>query len=170
MKKALVALVGLLGLVGCTAAPVPAPPAPTTTTAASTTASQAAPDGLDCSKAPEEVVGAALQLNLAHPKQTVNQNVVVCQYEGGGVNTMVRFQSESDADAFAQGKKGFTDSGQRVADLGGFFDEAYTSTLGAGEVVQNTLVARKGDIEILVTSAANFEQEKKLVTELFGRL
>ncbi len=165
------AAVGLLGLVGCTATPVPTPPQPTTAPpSASTTAAEAAPGGLDCSKAPEEVVGAALQLNLVHPKQTVNQNVVVCQYEGGGVDTMVRFQTESDADAFARGKKGFTDSGQRVTDLGGFFDEAYTSTLGAGEVVQNTLVARKGDIEILVTSAANFEQEKKLVTELFGRL
>ncbi|MEU7529129.1 hypothetical protein AB0A74_25605 [Saccharothrix sp. NPDC042600] len=167
MKKALVAI-GLFGLVGCTAAPAPTP-AVTTTSAPTATRTQAVGD-LDCAKAPEEVVGAALQLNLAHPKQTVNQNVVVCQYEGGGVNTMVRFQTETDADAFAQGKKGFTDSGQRVTDLGGFFDEAYTSTLGAGEVVQNTLVARKGDTEILVTSAANFEQEKKLVTELFGRL
>lgn len=161
--------IGLLGLVGCTAAPAPAPPV-TTTSPPTSTQSPAAAGDLDCSKAPEEVVGAALHLNLSHPKQTVNQNVVVCQYDGGGVNTTVRFQSESDADAFAQGKKGFTDSGQRVTDLSGFFDEAYTSTLGAGEVVQNTLVARKGDIEVLVTSAANFEQEKKLVTELFGRL
>ena len=126
--------------------------------------------GPDCEKAPEEVVGAALQLNLKHPKQTVNDTVVVCQYEGGGVTTTVRFQSGSDAAAFAKGRQGFVDSGQRVDELGGFFDEAYTSTLGAGEVVQNTLVARKDDIEVLVTSGANFEQEKKLVTELFGRL
>ncbi|NUT92680.1 MAG: hypothetical protein HOY78_11735 [Saccharothrix sp.] len=169
MKKALVAA-GLLVLAGCTSAPAPAPAPTTGSTETATSTTQAASGSLTCENAPEDVVGAALQLNLKHPKETLNGIVVVCQYEGGGANTMVRFQQESDADAFAQGKKGFTDSGQRVTDLPGFFDEAYTSTLGTGEVVQNTVVARKGDVEILVTSGANFEQEKKLVTELFDKL
>ncbi|MBB5957719.1 hypothetical protein FHS29_004314 [Saccharothrix tamanrassetensis] len=169
IEKALVAVLGLIVLAGCTSTPHSAPATGgTTPSTPATTPSEVA--GISCAKAPEDVVGAALQLNLNHPRETINGTVVTCQYDGGGASTMVRFQTKSDAAAFAKGKEEFGGNGQKVKDLPDFHDNAYTGTLGTGEVVQNTLVARKGPVEILVTSGANFEQEKKLVTQLFERL
>ncbi|MEU4802727.1 hypothetical protein [Actinosynnema sp. NPDC023587] len=168
IRNAVAAVLGLAALTACTSTPQSAPssaaPAPSTTTTTS-----AAVDGIDCAKAPADVVGAALQLNLKHPTEVVDGPLVTCRYEGGGASTEVRFRTGSDATTFAAGKAAFG-TGRKVADLPGFFDEAWTGTLGTGEVVSNTLSARKGPVEILVTSGANFEQEKKAVTALFERL
>ncbi|WP_433269677.1 hypothetical protein ACQPZF_07630 [Actinosynnema sp. CS-041913] len=169
IEKALAAVVGLAVLAGCTSTPDSAP-APTGTTSATPTTTPTEVAGISCATAPEDVVGATLRLNLTHPRETIDGTTVTCKYDGGGADTVVRFQTKSDTAAFAAGKQGFGTGGQKVKDLPDFHDEAYTGTLGTGEVVQNTLVARKGAVEILVTSGANFEQEKKLVTELFERL
>ncbi|RKT53085.1 hypothetical protein [Saccharothrix australiensis] len=169
IRMALVAACGLALLGGCTPAPASAPaPSSGPSPAPTTTATEVA--GISCADAPEEVVGAALRLNLAHPRETIDGAEVRCRYAGGGAETSVRFRAGVDAGAFARGRETFARGARRVADLAGFHDEAYTGTLGTGEVVQNTLVARKGTVEITVTSGANFEQEKQLVTELFGRL
>ncbi|MBW4720832.1 hypothetical protein [Saccharothrix obliqua] len=164
-RKVLAATAGLLALAACATTPEPAPTtSAATTTTPATTVSQVG--GITCAKAPEEVVGAALRLNLKHPRETLDGPLVTCRYDGGGAATLVRFHTASDASVFARGKEGFG----KTADVPGFFDEAYTGTLGTGEVVQNTLVARRGPVEIMVTSGANFEQEKELVTRLFAGL
>jgi len=174
-KKALAAVLGLVALgpavlAGCTSAPDDPPPPATSSEQAAPITTQGEVDPVNCADAPEEVVGAALRLNLSHPRETVDGSAVTCRYEGGGVETSVRFRTGADAGAFAEGKERAAGGGRKVKDLPGFHDEAYTATLGTGEVVENTLVARKGPVEIAVTSGANFEQEKKLVSELFERI
>ncbi|MEV0678095.1 hypothetical protein AB0I60_16430 [Actinosynnema sp. NPDC050436] len=168
IKYALAVSVGLVVLAGCTSTPESAP-----TTGGSTpqtTGTTQPADGIDCTKAPADVVGAALQLNLKHPRQEVDGRLITCHYEGGGAVTTVRFATGSDAASFARGKEGFGSGSRRAKDLPGFFDEAWTGSLGTGEVLVNTLAARKGAVEVVLTSGANFEQEKKAVTKIFEGL
>ncbi|CCH28713.1 hypothetical protein ABZ816_27325 [Actinosynnema sp. NPDC047251] len=170
IKNALAAVLGLAVLTACTATPESAPTTGDSAPPTTTSTTQAAVAGIDCAKAPADVVGAALQLNLKHPRQEIDGKLVTCHYDGGGAMTSVRFATGADAASFAKGKEGFGSGGQRAKDLPGFFDEAYTGSLGTGEVLVNTLAARKGPLEVVVTSGANFEQEKKLVTALFERV
>ncbi len=171
MLKKTLAAAGLALLAACTTTP---DGAPATGTSPSGTPSTPAPTGkagaISCADAPEGIVGAALQLNLGHPREKVSGDTVSCEYDGGGANTTVRFRTDSTAESFDQGKRHLGETGLKIKDLPGFHDQAYTGTLGTGEVVQNTVVARKGRIELLVTSGANFEQEKKLVTQLLEPL
>lgn len=194
MINRLVIAAALLALAACTAQPAAAPSATVVppTTAASSSAEttspasseappaepaegrtdlpQASAAGLSCAKAPASLVGPTLGLTLAAPKETVNENVVVCQYTGGPSVTTVRFQVGTDAARFAQGKSRLAEHGQTAVDLPGFQDEAYTSSRKSGSAEQNTLTARKGSVEILVTSTAGHDAERKLIAELFTKL
>ncbi|MEU5690438.1 hypothetical protein [Actinosynnema sp. NPDC020468] len=167
ITRTALAAAGLLALAACTATPAPTS---TTSAAPSGTTSAAPPAGLSCDKAPEDVVGAALSLRLSHPRQTVDGDTVTCSYDGGGAVTSVVFRSKVDATGFAKGKLDYENKKQKVTDLTGLGDEAYATTLGTGEVVQHTVVARKGSTEVAVTSGANQEQERKLVATLLEGL
>ncbi|TWP50770.1 hypothetical protein FKR81_19400 [Lentzea tibetensis] len=198
MINRLVIAAALLALAGCTAQPAAAPSSsavPSTTGSATASAStaettsepapppteaeptegrtdlpQASAAGLSCAKAPASLVGETLGLTLAAPKETINENVAVCQYTGGPSVTTVRFQAGTDTARFAQGKSRLAEHGQTAVDLPGFQDEAYTSTRKSGSAEQNTVTARKGSVEILVTSSAGLDAERKLVAELFAKL
>jgi hypothetical protein len=128
--------------------------------------------GPSCALAPASLVNATLGVSMNNPTETVNSVVTVCNYApgSGSGGVTVRFQTNEDAAGFEVGKSGFTDSDQPVTDIPGFFDQAFSSTLGRGEIVVNTVVARQGSVEILVTSHATIDKEKELVTKLFGAL
>lgn len=122
-----------------------------------------------CAAAPVALVGAALGYALRGPIETDSHAVVVCTYgmaSGTGV-AVVRFQSGESSATFSRDRATFVAHGQQVTDIGGFFDEAFSSSFKSGT---NTVVARKGSVEIQVISGAGFAQEKNLITELFSRL
>lgn len=149
----------LLALAACTSTP---PSTPTTEPPPAPTATDSA--GVNCEDAPAEVVGAALELRLNHPRQAIADNVVRCTYDGG--TTEVRFETGADAASFADGR---AEHGQ-VTDLPGFHDEAYRATAVTGEVVRTAVVARAGTVEITVTTGATAEQAQRLVNDLFAGL
>jgi hypothetical protein len=116
-------------------------------------------------------INAALGLGVNEPTVNGTGAVRVCMYTpapGKSGNAIVRFQGKNDAAQFAAAKAIFKNSGQPMADMSGVGDEAYSSTLSAGNVVNNTIVARKGSLEILVTSHASLDQEKVFINGLFG--
>jgi hypothetical protein len=126
-----------------------------------------------CSLVPASLVGSSLGLTVGEATETTNSVVTVCDYKittGGSGTVTVRFQTRADEAGFARGRKGFADSGQPVKDVPGFFDQAYSSTLGSGKIAVYTLVARRGDTEILVTSHATIDKEQALITAVFGLL
>jgi hypothetical protein len=139
-------------------------PAEPTQEAPLTTATQR-PAGAppSCATAPQSLVGETLGVSVTAPKESTAEFVVVCEYGSG---TKVRFQSSVDSDRFAQGKSRLAENGQTASDLAGLGDEAYTSSLRTA----NTVVARKGTVEILVTSTASHDAAKKLITSLFAKL
>ncbi|GAA3858405.1 hypothetical protein GCM10022243_25100 [Saccharothrix violaceirubra] len=158
MTRKIAALSCLLVLGACTSTPEPPSPAPAT--------SATRPNGIGCDKAPADVVGPALSLNLAHTRETIEGTAVLCSYEGGGSTTSVRIETASGPEAFARTKLDYEDKGQDPEPVAGIGDEAYRATLGSGEVVQHTVVGRKGKTEIQVTSAASVESASRLLVRL----
>lgn len=162
MIRTVLAAVALLALGACTSTSTETPTSTPTTGPAPPTATDSA--GVNCEDAPPEVVGAALRLRLNHPRQTITDNVVRCAYDGGTAE--VRFETGADAASFAQGRQEHA----QVIDVPGFHDEAYRATAVTGEVVRVAVVARRGAVEITVTSGANAEHAQQLITDLFATL
>lgn len=159
VMRTVFAAVALLALAACTSTP---PSTPATEPAPSPTPTDSA--GVNCEDAPEDVVGAALELRLNHPRQTITDNVVRCTYDGG--TTEVRFETGANPASFAEGR---AEHGQ-VTELPDFHDEAYRATAVRGEVVQTAVVARKGAVEIAVTSGATAARAQQLINDLFATL
>lgn len=165
MIRTVLVAAALLALGACTGTPT-APPTPTPPPATAQSPTPTATDsaGVNCEDAPEDVVGAALGLVLGHPRQTITGDVVRCSYDGG--MTEVRFRTGADATSFAERRREHA----RATDLPDFHDEAFRATAVTGEVVHTAVVARRGTVEITVTSNANADQAQRLITDLFARL
>ncbi|OKI33283.1 hypothetical protein A6A25_05740 [Saccharothrix sp. CB00851] len=149
----------VLALAACTSTP---PSTPTTDQPPPSTATDSA--GVNCADAPADVVGTALGLRLNHTRQTITDNVVRCTYDGG--TTEVRFETGADAASFAKSRAEHA----RATDLPGFHDEAYHATAVTGEVVQTSVTARAGTVQITVTTGATTDRAQRLVNDLFAAL
>ena len=112
------------------------------------------------------------ELGLDVKEATVQNNGVVrvCQFSPAGStgSAIVRFQGQDTAAKFATAKEIFKNSGQTPTDVTGLGDEAYSSSLSGGSITINTIVARKGSLEVLVTSQASLDQEKAFASKLLG--
>lgn len=113
------------------------------------------------------------ELGLDLKEATVNGtgDVRACMYtpaEGAHGNAIVRFQGKFDTTQFATAKTIFKNSGQPIEDVTGVGDEAYTSTMTAGGIVNNTVIARKGSLEVLIACQAPLDKEKAFANKLLG--
>jgi hypothetical protein len=125
-----------------------------------------------CAVAPASLVSSTLGVQVSEPSEITNASVTACTYlsGGGGSTVIVRYQTEENATTFAAGRHGFEESGQATTAVTGFMDEAYSSSSEFGDAVTNTLVARKGSVEILVTAVAPIDAEKALIQKIFDSL
>jgi hypothetical protein len=124
-----------------------------------------------CALVPASLVNASLGTSVGDPDETNNSPVILCNYSSPDFQTvLVRFQINNDAAGFARGKQGFADSGQPTVDIAGFQDEAYSSSMGTGPSAVNSLVARKGSVEVMVVSSASIDKEKDLIQKVFAAL
>ena len=116
---------------------------------------------VDCGSVTAAQVNAALGTLVGAPNiNRSNPPVSVCTYSGGTPfrTVIVRAQGGQDAAGFALEKEAFNRNGQTTTDVPGYGDEAYSSVLTAGSISVSTLVARKGDVEILITSRSTLDQ------------
>jgi hypothetical protein len=162
-----------LGFTGaCTSAPADTT-GDDTTDAGATTEPSSDPTGnaleLSCSLAPAALVKSTLNIDVSPPAEVANGAATECTYLSGigGTTVTVRLQTGDGADAFAIGRRGFDDGGQPTSDVTGLGDEAYKSSVEFGDVVTNTLVARKGTVEVYVEAAAPVDAEKALIQRIF---
>jgi hypothetical protein len=128
---------------------------------------------LSCAVAPASMVNAALGTSVGDPKEQLVGHGAVCNYApvaGAKGNVIVRIQTDTTRSLFDQGRATSDRNGLPTADLPGFEDAAYTSTIAAGSVTTNTVVALKGTVQVLVSSAATFDKEKALEQQIFAAL
>lgn len=127
----------------------------------------------NCAVAPAPVVSSTLGKQVSEPSEIANAAVTECTYlssGGGGGTVIVRYQTQENATTFAAGRHGFEESGQPTTDVKGFLDEAYYTSSEFGDNVTNTLVARKGSVEVQVMADASIDAEKALVQKIFEKL
>jgi len=129
-----------------------------------------------CDLAPSSLIKSQLGLDVGTPSKTDDGgSVVVCTYPpapGASKTVIVRFDTGSSATQFKTTRDGYAPQNMQTTDFPGFGDEAYTNTISVSNlgITTNTLVARKGKVELLVSSSASFEQEKSLEQKLFDAL
>jgi hypothetical protein len=126
-----------------------------------------------CDMAPTALVKQTLGVDVGAVQANENGSVLVCTYPpspGATGSVIVRFDTASGADQFKSARDAYATQNMQTQDYPGFGDEAYTNTLSAIGITTNTLVARKGSVEILISSPASFDQEKSLEQTLFNAL
>jgi hypothetical protein len=119
------------------------------------------------------MVNTALGTHVGDPEQQLLTNVAVCTYKPapGTIGTVIiRMETDTTRTAFDQARHASDANGIPTADLSGFEDAAYTSTISALSVTTNTVVALKGTTEVLVSSGASFDAEKALEQQIFAAL
>jgi hypothetical protein len=126
-----------------------------------------------CDLAPATLVKQTLGVDVGPAQPNDNGSVLVCTYPpspGAAAEVIVRFDTASGADQFKGARDAYATQNMQTQDYPGFGDEAYTNTISAIGITTNTLVARKGSVEILISSPASFDQEKSLEQTLFDAL
>lgn len=145
-------------------------------TGASTSAPPARASGaLSCAKAPTAMVSADLGEPVSDVDQTIGPGgtVVVCLYNATvgdpGTPLTIRIEDDTNASTFAEGRAGFVSMSGPVTDVPNFEDQAFTSVQkNGGTHTFTVLVARKGALEIEVSSIASLAREETLETQLFN--
>ena len=107
---------------------------------------------------------------MGAPSKVVNDTVTVCTYRQSAGTVIVRFDTASSAAKFAAAKAGFGSHGETAVTASGFGDEAFTSTLGAGNYTTSTIVVRKGSTELLITGPGSIAQVEALATQVLSKL
>jgi len=141
-------------------------PATTQTTAA---AEPAPSGGPECTLATPALVGEQLGFTLTAPNVDRGPTATVCTYDSPSDRSQtatIQVQTRATAESFARGREGFATHGEPVTAVAGLGDEAYTASLTVARSTNTTLVARKGNIEVLITTTAPADRVQRLMTAL----
>lgn len=159
MKEAPLAFLAACVLAACGSSPTPSAgglsPSPVVSAAAVTPG---------CNLVPGSLVTAQLGIAVGNPRATTTALVTTCMYTVGSnpSGIIIRFQTHEDHAGFIDGKSNFNST----TDVSGVGDEAYSSVLAS----YTALVARKGTVEIEITSKAALAKERSLMLALFAEL
>jgi hypothetical protein len=118
-------------------------------------------------------INSALGISVGPPEVTNNDPVTVCTYKksDGIGQVLVRFETGLDEAGWTTSKAGFTQHGEAIQDLPGLGDKAFTSTIGSGQFVTNTVVTQKGTTNLLITaSGASLAQIETLARQVLASL
>lgn len=126
----------------------------------------------DCKSAPPSLIKELLGAAVEEPSAKLSGTVISCQYarKDSAVPILVRMRADATEASFASTRLSLRETNTKTADYKGLGDEAYTSSVQLGKDTTRTLVARKGSIEILVSSPATFDQEKAFILHMFEEL
>jgi hypothetical protein len=173
-------LLGFVGMLlfatGCQVAPTTAPsPSQSADSVVDTPTTDAAPAPAatpKCSLASAAVVKSTLGMGVSEPSESYGASEISCTYLplDGGLTVLVSFRTDQDADSFARARHEADTTGEPTTDVAGLADEAYMSSTEFGGTVTNTLVARKGSVELKVIAPVSLEKEKAFATKVFSSL
>lgn len=123
------------------------------------------------------IVGVA-EVNAALGTTTTARHVdssppaTVCTFAGGTSSrtVIVRIQNGEDANSFADDKAVYDSGGQTTTVVSGYGDEAFSSVLPVpGNVGVTTVVARKGDVEVLISAPAPLGPVEALMQKILSQ-
>jgi hypothetical protein len=126
-----------------------------------------------CSVVPATTVGSVLGQMVKDPKQTSNPPATVCTYlpsSAKGYAVVLRLQGAVTPAIFAAEQAGAAGMNPDTVAYPGLVDEAYANTLTAAGTTTHTLAARKGTVEVAITTTATLDQAKALVQTVFEEL
>jgi hypothetical protein len=118
------------------------------------------------------------QVNAALGTTTTARHVdssppaTVCTFAGGTSSrtVIVRIQNGEDTNSFADDKAVYDSGGQTTTVVSGYGDEAFSSVLPVpGTVGVTTLVARKGDVEVLVSAPTALGPVEALMQKILSQ-
>jgi hypothetical protein len=118
-------------------------------------------------------INSTLGISVGPPDVTNNDPVTVCTYKkSDGIGQVLeRFETGLDQAGWETSKAGFTQHGEAIQDLPGLGDKAFTSTIGSGQFVTNTVVTQKGTTNLLITaSGASLAQIETLARQVLASL
>jgi len=156
-------------------------PSPSTATAAASASAGLPASGLPPARPSSSVtcaivtvaeVNAALGTAVTARHLDTNPPATVCTYAGGTPSrtVIVRFQTGQDTNTFADDKAVYDSGGQTATDVSGYGDEAFTSALPVpGSIGVTTLVARKGDIEVLISAPTTLGPIETLMQKILSQ-
>src|SRR5437660_953415 len=153
-RRAAVALTCLVGLSACSAGTTPKIAGPVDTPSAAT--------GIRCAAIDGALLTSVLGGEYGPPREIQTGPITVCSYTATGVTgaVTIRVDSASDAAKFAGAKAALTANKQVATVVKGLGDEAFSGSFTAGGVTLTTVDARKGHLEILVSSGAPLGQRQ----------
>jgi hypothetical protein len=153
-----------VALAGCTGGTAPARAEPVDTQPPAT--------GIRCAAIDGTLLTSVLGGSYGAPREIQTGPITVCGYTSPGAlgAVTIRVDSSSDAARFAGAKAALVANKQVARVVKGLGDEAFSASLSAGGVTLTTVDARKGAMEILVSSGATLAKEKALVAKLFTAL
>jgi hypothetical protein len=117
-------------------------------------------------------VNSALGTTIGSPKSHVNGTVTVCYYPQGSnaQQVIVRVQTKMTPTLRAASKSGFEQNGEPTVPITGLGDSAFSSTIGTGSYVTNTVVVEKGSNELLVTAPAPLGAVQSFASQLLPKI
>jgi hypothetical protein len=130
-----------------------------TATAHASTVKPAINKGL-CRLVSPSVVATALSASMNYPTTLNQRSTTVCAYRAkrsAGTAVIIRYDSRSSSEAFANTKATFRHRGQKLAPITGLGDEAYYFSETAGEVTVTTIVVRSGSMQLLITGTSTVD-------------
>jgi hypothetical protein len=146
-------------LAGCGSSPSSGATRPSSSPVASIAAAKPG-----CDLVPGSLVTEKLGISVGDPRVTANALVTTCMYAVGSnpSGVIIRFQIHSDHASFLNGKANFNST----SNVSGVGDEAYSSVLAT----YTALIARKGTVEIEITSKAALAAERGLMLTLLAEV
>jgi len=126
-----------------------------------------------CGLVGASAVQRALGLNVNPPTPVVSGPVTVCTYTGTSSTpstVIVRFATDSSTATYEAAKAQFAAHQEPTVDVAGLGKAAYSSTLNAAGLDQNTIVVLKGSTELLISAPAPLAQVEALARQVLPSL
>lgn len=126
-----------------------------------------------CALVPSSLVASTLGMSLQPPTASFSAEEVYCTYlpvEDGGRTIQVQFRLSQDHAGFVAVREESEIPGVSVADLPDVGDEAFYTSSEFGDVVTNTVTARRGSVVLTIGAPSPLEQVANLVRLVLAQL
>jgi hypothetical protein len=138
-----------------------------TTTAVTETVVTVPIDGTPCALVTASQINTAMGTTVTSPTASVHGSVTLCSYQASslGKSVIISYDSKSGPSKFAKNRAVLRTQGDKVGKILGLGDEAYYAVATSKGTTVNTVVARRGSHQVLVTSTAGSLSDLEVVAE-----